>query len=161
MALAVGTNSYVSQADADSHFGDRLDVAAWTNATDLMKQQALITASMILDEQSWLGTALTDTQAMAFPRSFAYYDQKYGDFIIVDGITIVYPDRLLKGTMELAYHFLNNSGVNDTTGTSKNMTVGSVSLEQIRVAPVIPLNVRNIIKPLLVNNGSNAWWRAN
>lgn len=44
MALQVGTNSWVSQAEADAYLADRLGADAWTGATSQKKDQALVTA---------------------------------------------------------------------------------------------------------------------
>jgi hypothetical protein len=44
-SLSVGTNSYISNADADSFFDNRLNADAWTSATEDNQTKALITAS--------------------------------------------------------------------------------------------------------------------
>ena len=159
MALAKGTNSYVTVAEADTYFSDRLDVAAWTAADATQKAQALVTASSVLDDLDWTGTAISENQALAFPRSGYYFDPRVGTHIVLE--TGVVPDRILKATKELAYHLLNNDGILDNTGLIKDLSVGSISLTNVRPPSLIPTGVRRIIKPLQVNSGSNSWWRAN
>jgi len=159
MALTKGTNSYVTQAEADAYFEDRLDVAAWTSATDALKEQALITASGYFETFRWVGTAVSDTQDLVFPRLGEYFDPRLGYRTNLDS-TIV-PPRIIKATCELAYHFLNNDGLLDNTGTVTRLQISSIQLDIKTEPATIPLVVRNLIRPLLFNGGRNVWWRAN
>lgn len=159
MALVKGTNSYVTLIEANDYFLDRLDVEAWTQASDPLKEQALVTATGVLDEMTWTGSAITDTQSLAFPRLGSYFDPRLGMSIYLDEDFI--PDRITKATMELAYHFLNNDGILDDTGRVEDLSVGSINLTSIYAPSLIPSNVKKSIKPLLLNQGSSAWWRAN
>ena len=158
MALSKGTNSYVTVAEADSYFEDRIDAAAWSAATTDQKSQALVTATSLLDEMSWTGIAVSDTQALAFPRSGTYFDPRAGTEVVLDNNV---PRRITQAVSELAYHLLNNDGLLDDTGGVVNLKIGSISLETISNPKSIPISVKRIIKPLLANAGSNAWWRAN
>jgi len=158
MALAKGTNSYVTREEANTHFTDRLDVAAWTSAPDAQKDQALVTATKILDNLSWTGTAISDSQALAFPRSGTYYDPKLGH---VATLPETVPTRITNATFELAYHLLNNDGLLDDTGSVTNLSVGQINLSIKTEASKIPSSVKAIINPLLARGGSNSWWRAN
>jgi hypothetical protein len=159
MALTKGTNSYATIVEADTYFSDRLDVAAWTASDNTLKAQALVTASQILDDLSWTGMAISETQPLAFPRTGYYFDPRIGTHITLDGNTV--PTRVINATYELAYHILNNDGILDDTGQVKNLQVGSVNLGVIKAPSLVPMSVRRMIKPLLVNAGSNSWWRAN
>lgn len=160
MALTKGTNSYVSLAEADSYFGDRLDVAAWLVATETQKNQALITATSILDTLEWTGIAVSDSQSLAFPRMGSYFDPRLGrDVTIQDSLFVT--QRISTATFELAYHLLNNDGLLDNSGTVTDLQIGSIELKNVRRADRLPQVVKSFIKPLLVNRGSNAWWRAN
>lgn len=158
MALTKGTNSFVSLVEAKSYFEDRLDVAAWTAADDTSKSQALVTATNILNQLDWVGIAVSETQNLAFPRTGSYYDPKVGyDILLPSDI----PPRISSATFELAYHLLNNDGLLDDTGTVSSVSISSISLEIQSTANLIPKSVRRIIKPLLVNGGTNPWWRSN
>lgn len=159
MALTKGSNSYATVAEADAYFGDRLDVAAWTSATELQKAQALVTATSLLNELPWTGVAVSDSQMLSFPRSGVYFDPRLGKDITLAEDQV--PTRIVTATYELAYHLLNNDGLLDDTGTVQNLSLGSISLTKVLNANKIPMVVRNLIKPLQYNSGSNFWWRAN
>lgn len=159
MALVKGTNSYVTLAEANGYFGDRLDVAAWEQASDAVKSQALVTATMLLDNMSnWIGTAISESQVLAFPRKGEFFDTKLG---ITSSLPATVPDRILKATYELAYHLLNNDGLLDDTGTLSSLSVGPIAMEFRANPSKVPSNVLNIIKPLREKGGYNAWWRNN
>jgi len=158
MALSKGINSYVTLAEASSYFADRLDVSAWTDASDSMKSQALVTASLTLNDQNWTGIAVSESQPLAFPRSGSYFDPRLG---IEVSLTDEVPTRIINATYELAYHLLNNDGVLDDTGSLSNLQVSSISLTFQTAPNTIPPTVKRLIKPLLINSGTNLWWRAN
>lgn len=158
MALVKGTNSYVTVAEADDYFADRLDVAAWTSADSTQKAQALVSATAMLDQMNWTGVAISESQKLAFPRSGSYFDPKYGAVITLTDAT---PDRVLSATNELAYHLLNNDGLMDDTGGAKSISVGQIRLDFVEKPNKVPSSIRTLIKPLLLNQGSNSWWRAN
>lgn len=159
MAVQLNVNSYITVADADLFFADRLDVAAWTEADAIMKGQALTTATQMLDDMLWAGTVVDGDQPLAFPRVCEYFDPKTGALVYLDGSTI--PDRIVRATLELAYHLLNNDGLLDSSDSVKSLVIGSIRMDGMTPASKMPVHVRNIIKPLLVNAGANTWWRAN
>ena len=158
MALVKGTNAYVSVAEADAYFVDRIDSEAWTSAGEPTKAQALVTATGLLDEMSWTGMAVSDSQALAFPRAGTFFDPRQGTEVYLDENT---PERVIKATYELALHLLTNKGLLDETGAVTNLNVGSISLQNIRATEKIPASVRRMVSPLLVNQGNRSWWRAN
>ena len=95
---------------------------------------------------------------LAFPRVGTYFDPRLGyDVSFNDDV----PDRINKATFELAYHFLNNDGLLDDSGSVLNLKVGSISLERVSLANTVPASVKRLIKPLLENAGARQWWRAN
>ena len=157
MALSKGINSYVSLTEADASFVNRLDVAAWTDASDDMKSQALTTATSFLDLLSWSGVAVSETQTLAFPRVVSYFNPRLGYYVHTDET----PKEVLDATCELAYHLLNNDGLLDNTGASRDISVGPISLREVSSPSMLPMFVKKRIKPLLLNAGSRAWWRAN
>lgn len=159
MPLIKGTNSYVTVAEADAYFENRLDVAAWTNANSTQKSQALMTATSMLDNITWVGFVVSESQTLAFPRSGIYYDPFLGMSKALDETTV--PNRIINATYELAYHLLNNDGLLDDTGQVKDLSVGSINLTLITNPRKIPNTVDKLIKPLKLDGGSNFWWRAN
>jgi hypothetical protein len=158
MALVKGTNSYATVAEADTYFENRIDVAAWTSATETQKAQALVTATQSLDDFDWIGVAVSDSQTLAFPRIGVYFDPRLG--MDVEFTTAV-PSRVLNATYELAYHLLNNDGLLDDTGSVKDLSVGDIKLTLVHTASKVPDVVKRMVKPLRINGGSNLWWRAN
>ncbi len=159
MAVSKGTNSYVTVAEADAYFQYRLDAAAWVNSDVTRKGQALVTATSMLDEMTWAGTVISDPQNLAFPRVCEYFDPKLGALLYLDGYSV--PDRIIKATYELAIHLLNNEGLLDSTDSVGSLSAGVITISNIVPAEKIPAMVRRLVKPLLINAGSNAWWRSN
>lgn len=138
MALSKGANSFVTVEEAEAYFDDRLDAAAWNDATEANKPKALITATgMLLDELNW--------------------DPCEG--IAVD--MAVVPDQVIKATYELALHILTNSGVLDDTGHVHDLGISGISLGTIVSPSRIPSSVKKLVRSLLKNQGGRLWWRAN
>lgn len=158
MALSKGINSYATVAEADAFFEDRLDVAAWTSADATQKGQALVTASDVLDSLSWTGTVMSVDQSLSFPRAGYYFDPRLGQHVTLENAV---PDRIFKASMELAYHLLNNDGLLDDSGLVNDLSIGSINLTTIRAPSLLPRSVKRLVTPLLVNAGSNNWFRSN
>ena len=158
MAVLKGVNSYVTVAEADAYFADRINVSAWTDATPTLKGQALVTATQILDDQRWIGTAISEDQDLAFPRSGEYFDPRLGSSVYISEET---PKRILTATYELALHLLLNSSLLEDTGGVTSLNVGPIQLTSITKASLLSKSVKTAITPLLVNAGSNSWWRSN
>jgi len=160
MALVKDTNSYVTRASADTYFEDRLDASAWNDATDAIKDQALITATQLLDNQQFTGYMVASDQALAFPRVGEYFDPRVGAIVIFESDVV--PDRIITANYEMSLHLLNNSGLMDDTGTVRSLVVGDIELEYIKNPSKIPNIVTQFIQPLLVQASSgNMWFRAN
>ena len=163
MALVKGTNSYVTLNEADSYFETRLDVSAWNDADDDLKEQALVTATSILDDMSWAGQVTSLDQSLAFPRNGSFMDSSRGLRAPFSTYTFVTTDesesslkrdlRLLRrAAYELAYHLVNNGGLMDRTGSVENIKVGSIEITEVQDASVFPTIVRKIVAPMLKNN---------
>ncbi len=76
MPLVVGENSYVSVADTDAFFADKLfaDASPWEVATAANKERALITATRRIDALSLVGTKADPLQALEFPRAWQVWE---------------------------------------------------------------------------------------
>lgn len=65
-------NTYISLADANQYFDDRLHATVWTGAADGTKNAALLWATRLLDEQvQWNGVPsneIPEEQALRWPR---------------------------------------------------------------------------------------------
>lgn len=158
MAVTKGTNSYLTLEEANAYFEGKLDNSMWANANPTRKEQALITATRVLDERSWIGTAISTTQKLAFPRVLEYFDTKLGRLVFEDGSAI--PNRIENATAELAYHLLNNENLLDESSSVSSISVAGIGLSGIREVAKIPSVVADLIRPLQAN-GTYAWWRAN
>jgi hypothetical protein len=168
MALVLNTNSYVIIADADTYFETRIDNANWFDATDDIKEQALVTATQIVDDNAWIGSAVSSSQALAWPRKNAkYYDSRMGFFVTPSESEI--PAMVKTAVYEQALHLVNNEDLlTGQTQTFENISVGSISISDsngdVTRVPMKNALVLKAIKPLLVK-GSTAmgasWWRAN
>jgi hypothetical protein len=69
ITLTVGTNTYLSLADAIAYMAGRLGAAAWESATSAQQTAALVTAYRAINRQRYAGQPATVTQVPAFPRS--------------------------------------------------------------------------------------------
>ena len=159
MALTKGVNSYVDVVEASAYFADRLDVAAWEGASDTDKAKALVTATSLLDGLVWIGVAVSETQPLAFPREGSFFDPRLGFEVAFDSVDT--PPRIVTATYELAYHLLNNDGLLDETGSVDSLSIGSISLTNVRNASWLSPTVDRLIKPMRALANKNAWWRAN
>lgn len=159
MALIKGQNAYATVEEAEAFFADKLDVAAWVEASDIQKAQALITATQQLDNLDWIGQVVDPQQSLAFPRIGTYFDRKLG---LTQEMNPT-PQRVIIACYELAYHLLNNDGLLDSTGSVKSITVGPISIQNIVESSKIPSVARSYIKDLLSTGGAGRgiWWRAN
>jgi hypothetical protein len=171
MALVVGTNSYVTLAEAEAYFADRVNVAAWDEADSLVKEQSLITAAKQLNLTRWVGSIADKAQTLAFPRIGSYFEPLFNEVVKMDGTTV--PNRITTANMEQAYHLLNNDGVLDSSGSPDRIKVDVIELEGLQsgasAVPVMSSTVSGLIEPLTYASASSymggrpagAWWRAN
>jgi len=168
MALVLNTNSYVTIADADAYFETRIDSASWTSAPDSTREEALVTATQIIDNNPWIGSAVSSSQALAWPRRNAnYLDNRLGMQIAFSETEI--PSLVKVAVYEQALHLLNNEDlVAQTTQTYESIKIGSISVSDsnndVTRISVTPSFVIKPIRPLLrrgVDGLGASWWRAN
>ena len=168
MALVLNTNSYVEIADADGYLETRIDSANWFNATDEIREQALVTATQIVDDHAWIGSAVSSSQALAWPRKNAtYIDNRLGLSVTFTNTEI--PSRVKVAVYEQALHLIDNEDLlMGTTQTFESISVGSISISDsnndVTRTPIKSTQATKSIRPLLVKGsvGQGAgWWRAN
>ena len=138
MALNKGYNSLVSIAEADEYFDLRLNSDLWVDGDCDKVEQALVTATGIIDNLVWGGTATpTTTYPLSWPRDIEYYDSKFGDYVdLTDDRTTTdmgtIPEDIKTATCELAYYLLLNMSTIETNANGankvKDMTVGAIRL---------------------------------
>jgi hypothetical protein len=168
MALVLNTNSYVLIADADTYFETRIDSANWVAATDEIKEQALVTATALIDDNSWIGSAVSSSQALAWPRKNAIYnDDRLGLQVTIADSEI--PSRVKTAVYEQALHLIDNEDVlMGQSQTFESISVGSISLSDSNGDTTrTPMKPSTALKPIrpLIRKGSMGqgagWWRAN
>jgi hypothetical protein len=157
MAVELNVNSYVELDEANAHFENRLDVAAWDEASDELKSKALVSATMLIDSYEWTGIAVSESQPLAFPRVGEYFDPRVGHVVAMSGV----PTKVITATIELAYHLLNNDGLLDDTGGVDSISLGPIQLNKLSTPSKMPSWIHRTLRPLLNNRGSRAWYRAN
>ena len=175
MALVLNTNSYVETADADDYFETRIDSANWFDADDELKEQALVTATNLVDDHTWIGSAVSSSQALAWPRSGAhYFDNRLGLHVVISESEV--PERVKVAVFEQALHLLNNENllhVGAKEQRFESITVGSISLSDSNskdddtTFEIRPSMVMRPLKPLIHRGAAGygrsgaIWWRAN
>jgi hypothetical protein len=168
MALVQNTNSYVTVAQADAYMENRIGNDNWTSATNTVKEQVLITATQLVDDNPWIGYAVSSSQALAWPRENAiYYDDRLGLQVTVPNDEV--PTRVLTAVYEQALHLLDNDGVlKGQIQTFESISVGSISLSDsnsdVTRISIRPSTSTSHIRPLLrrgSTGGRTSWWRAN
>jgi len=168
MALVLNTNSYVAVAEAETYFETRIDAASWDAASALLKEDALVTATQLIDNRSWIGSAVSSSQALAWPRkNTSHYNPRLN--LEVKFTESEIPNAVKIAVYEQALHLLNNEDLlAQTTQTFESISIGSISLSDTNgdvtrtsITPSI------VIKPLrhLIRRGVEgmgySWWRAN
>ena len=168
MALQKGTNSFVSISESDIYFEDRLNSENWFTK-DALVEQALVTATGILDDMDWGGTATpTASYPLSWPRDITYYDNKSGYFIDIEDDRSTtsegtIPGDIKKATFELAFHLLNNMKTQESNASGENkvkdLTVGAVRLifdlnSGVKNFKELPDSIINIVNKYL-NETSN------
>lgn len=165
MAITVGTNSFLSVADATAILADRFDSQDWVSAGPVKQAKALVSATREIDETSWIGQAVSASQSLGWPRKRAsFVDPKLRLTVTIAEDEI--PDRVKIATAELALYYIQNPTAIDTaSSTAEEITVGPISISdantQKKVSRMAP-GVSKLLNPLILRSAtSNAWWRAN
>lgn len=166
MALTLFTNSYLESADeylADNPF--------WEAATSDQQEQALVDATRILDQNEWIGTAVSSSQSLAWPRAkLSFFDPVLSLYVSCEEGEI--PIRVQKATAYLALHLVKYPSVNKNYEvTYDSISIGPISLSNTDAGsssspqiPVVPIEITKLIAPLVFSQGAVApqgWWRAN
>ena len=106
-------NSYVTVADADDYFSEKLGADFWEELDTVQKEKALITASRHIDLLPFIGVKFELSQPMSFPR-------------IIRGKIYDTLDKLKYAVCEQAAYILSEN-YNDNSNL-KSVTLGSVSM---------------------------------
>ena len=123
-------NAYVSVAAADTYFSD-LNNASWTGST-AVKEAAIRKATKYLDATyNWIGTILSTTQALNWPRT-GVTDSQGRD--LEDQV----PQAVVDACCELALLSFTDDLVNVTSNSDyiKREKVGELEVEYADGAPI-------------------------
>jgi hypothetical protein len=116
-AGATNANSYGTLAEAESYFENHPDLETWDEATD--QEEALIWATMRLDEYDFIGEIATTTQSLKWPRiDDDIFDLKWTEIEI--------PLRLKYAQFELALERLRE--VASGTSSTDSQPVSSLKI---------------------------------
>lgn len=157
MTLTVGTNSYLSVADADSYWSARNN-STWSGASTAAKEKALIEATQYIDGSYDFVGVMTDLdQTLAWPRAGAYITS--GPFKGRSYDSDEIPQCVKDACAELAFQALSTNlvTVNDRGGAIKRQKVDVIEIEYADNAPTQKSYdfVDMIIKPVLGGAGSS------
>lgn len=165
-AIVVGTNSYITEAEALTYFdGSSRAHAVWSAVPRENQCAALITATRLLERQTWQGeqTVAKPTQALAWPRTGV--TDRYGD--AVDSASV--PQQIKDAQAELAFELSQDtdqeteSSANSNTKRIKADTVEVEYFSPVRTAGRFPSVVQELIAEFLAgaaggtNVGINAF----
>jgi hypothetical protein len=120
------SNSYATQAEVQQYMDDRLNVTAWTGATDDQQKQAMIQGTRQLDAlYSWVGTKADQDQALDWPRVAAIDCEGY----LIDSDEI--PQRIKDAQSEYALYLLQRDTVEPDLVVKgiKSAKVGPLAVE--------------------------------
>ena len=145
-AGAVDANSYCTLAEAEAYFLGRLHITDdWTAAIAADKNAALVWATSVLDsEMNWYGWAISETQALRWPRSGLMTPDHY----CVTSVDI--PTFLKRATAEFAMHLIAADRLADAdTMGFKKIAVGSIQIttDKFDRKSIIPKAVWDIVRP--------------
>ncbi|MBA2706938.1 MAG: hypothetical protein H0U59_03935 [Gemmatimonadaceae bacterium] len=164
----VASNSYATQAAADTHALASVgpSAAAWAAKTADQKAQALISATLEIDSHlPFIGERATTIQALEWPRVNArtLTGRLY--------LSTVLPSSLVAATIELAISYAVNSTIDVlavTGNNKKSVTAGDVSVtwfdpgedtSEIDLS-WLPGIVQRLLRPLIRVLVTNEWGKA-
>lgn len=156
MALVVGSNSYGSQAEADTYFADSINNSIWTAFSSTQKDQGLVTATRQLELQAWAGEKEVPSQDLDFPR-VGLTDCEGNSVSAAESLEIA-----KEGEFEYALALLQDPSLlnsTNTTGTNtKKIEAGSAKITFFRPqsGSKYPLQVLTIMNCFFLGNSSSA-----
>lgn len=160
MTLTVGTNTYITIAQADTYWTARNN-SVWAAASSGEKEKALREATQFIDGTfDFIGfhsTLNLDTQPLAWPRDSVVIPS--GSFRGTDIDSDVVPQAIKDAQAELALEALSArlDPVLDRGGDIKKVKVDVIEVEYMDFAPSAKTFnfVRKILKPFLTGSQNN------
>jgi len=148
-ATSAGTssNSYITLADAEIYFESRLNITEWTAATDDEKNRALVTATRIIDQNSFVGYRYTTTQALKFPRTGV---PDYDSVVFVDGVI---PEPIKDAQCEIALAALTSDLAE--SGSYGAVTVSGISFDDNSSSSALNTLSSNLLAHFTLGSGAS------
>lgn len=131
---ASDSNSYVTRTEADEYFLTRYSADAWRDAEVSVKDMALVSASLALDDCiEWLGEKTDPVQSMDWPRVL---DEEFG--IANNEI----PIKVKRATYEAALYLLQSNTL-EVTQEIDSVKIGplEVNINENRPEVLLPNRV--------------------
>lgn len=161
-------NSYLTLAEAEAYFDDRLNISAWQDTDADNRTRALLHAAQRLERENWLGDRATTTQRLAWPRiGVAKVDATAGVYPWVGSGGYSYgisreeyesdeiPQQIKDAQCELALHFLAN-GAAPGAGNSRVKSFSadglSVTREFATIVGSLPEEIAGLLAALTSGN---------
>lgn len=120
MTITVGINSYINLSDATAYFNESLAYSSiWQTLDPGTQEQTLVTATRMLDRQTWQGLPTATPQALQWPRTGVI--DKYN--LPVDPSSV--PQAIIYAECELAMAIY----ADPTVQTNKNTTTNVKSVK--------------------------------
>jgi hypothetical protein len=120
------SNSYITVADADTYFDNRLDAADWDASTSDNKAASLITATSWIDTLDFYGERSAVTQALKWPRTDVTLDGIEADATFI-------PREIKDATCEAALALIRNPtllrGVVAAPGSYEEVELGELRVK--------------------------------
>lgn len=135
MTATVGTNSYVTEAEATAYFADKYGYTSWVAETN--KDGALVSACQQLDNTcQWYGDKVASSQVLEFPR--------YPDAYPV-------PQGVKDAQCEIAYNIVaTGSTTTEADNPLSELKAGSVSFKfEVKSAsnPIVNDLTNRLLRP--------------
>lgn len=116
MTITVGTNSYISISDATTYFNESLAYAGvWQSLDPGTQEQALVTATRMLDRQTWQGLPTANPQSLQWPRTGV--TDKYNQPVDPSSV----PQNIIYAECELAMAIYSDPTVQTNKDNSSNI----------------------------------------
>lgn len=152
-AGAASANAYVTEAEADGYAQELLpEPLAWATAAQDLRRRAIVAATRRLDQETFRGDRVNETQALAWPRLGA----PTAAGTTTESTTAI-PERVKRGTALLAFWLVAHAAEDPLAVTTDagftSMSFGgefsaSFDAEQAALPPVEQVMVQ-VVRPAL------------
>lgn len=152
MAIIVGTNSYVTEAEASTYLAQSSRAAdAWLLVDSVSRERALVTATRYLDRRlTWQGTKTVSAQALQWPRTGVV--DRYGNAVATGVVHAQVKDAQIELAFELSQDTALETKTDDSSIVS-SASAGSVSVSFLRASRgsggKLPSVVHDLIREFL------------